>query len=81
MKVTTIGMDLAKNVIQVHGVDAHGKTALKKPLKRGQMAPFFGKSFSTFWTAVPSRAAVPRNRSRCSASLAAMTSRKNWFNR
>lgn len=42
MKVTTIGMDLAKNVIQVHGVDAHGKTVLKKPLKRGQVAAFFG---------------------------------------
>lgn len=41
MKITTIGMDLAKNVMQVHGVDAHGKTALRKQLKRDQVLPFF----------------------------------------
>ena len=34
MKITTVGIDLAKNVIQVHGVDARGKVALKKALKR-----------------------------------------------
>jgi len=41
MKSTTIGIDLAKNVFQVHGVDAQGKTVLKKQLKREQMAVFF----------------------------------------
>ena len=41
MKITTIGIDLAKNVFQVHGVDARGKTTLKKPLKRDQVLPFF----------------------------------------
>lgn len=41
MKVTTAGIDLAKNVFQVHGVDEHGKTVLKKQLKREQMAVFF----------------------------------------
>jgi transposase len=41
MQITTIGIDLAKNVFQVHGVDEHGKTMLKKQLKRDQMAPFF----------------------------------------
>ncbi len=41
MKITTIGIDLAKNVFQVHGVDARGKTVLNKPLKRAQMAAFF----------------------------------------
>lgn len=41
MKLTTIGIDLAKNVFQVHGVDAHGKVSLKKQLKRGQVAAFF----------------------------------------
>jgi len=41
MKVTTAGIDLAKNVFQVHGVDEHGKTVLKKQVKREQMAPFF----------------------------------------
>ena len=41
MKITTVGIDLAKNVFQVHGVNEHGKVALKKQLKRGQVAEFF----------------------------------------
>ena len=41
MKITTIGIDLAKNVLQVHGVDERGKVLLKKQLKRDQMIPFF----------------------------------------
>lgn len=43
MKITTAGIDLAKNVFQVHGVDVSGKVALKKKLKRDQMADFFAK--------------------------------------
>jgi hypothetical protein len=39
--ITTIGIDLAKNVFQLHGVDARGKTVLKKQLRRKQMAEFF----------------------------------------
>ena len=34
MKVTTVGIDLAKNVFQVHGVDERGKVVLRKQLKR-----------------------------------------------
>jgi len=41
MQITTIGIDLAKNVFQLHGVEAHGKTVLKQQLKRNQMAGFF----------------------------------------
>jgi len=41
MKVTTIGIDLAKNVFQVHGVDEQGKAVLRKQLKRAQVASFF----------------------------------------
>jgi transposase len=41
MKITTVGIDLAKNVIQIHGVDERGKTVLRKPLKRAQVAVFF----------------------------------------
>ena len=41
MKVTTIGIDLAKNVMQVHGVDERGKAVLKKQLKRDQVTLFF----------------------------------------
>jgi transposase len=41
MQITTIGIDLAKTVFQVHGVDGSGKTVLRKQIKRDQMAPFF----------------------------------------
>ena len=41
MDITTIGIDLAKNVFQVHGVDHQGKTVLKKQLKRIDVAKFF----------------------------------------
>lgn len=41
MKLTTIGIDLAKNVFQVHGADEKGKTVLKKQLKRPQVPSFF----------------------------------------
>ena len=39
--ITTIGVDLAKNTVQIHGVDAHGKTVLRKSLKRDHVAVFF----------------------------------------
>ena len=41
MKIMTVGIDLAKNVFQVHGVNEHGKTILRKQLKRDQVATFF----------------------------------------
>ncbi|HVA54373.1 MAG TPA: IS110 family transposase [Gammaproteobacteria bacterium] len=41
MKIITIGIDLAKNVFQVHGVDSRGKPVLRKPLKRAQFTLFF----------------------------------------
>lgn len=36
-----IGVDLAKNVFQLHGVDASGRGALRRQLRRSQMEPFF----------------------------------------
>src|SRR4249919_2251521 len=36
-EITTIGLDLAKHVFQVHGVDADGATVLRKQLRRGQV--------------------------------------------
>lgn len=40
-EVTTVGIDLAKNVFQVHGVDERGKTVIRKQLRRRQVAEFF----------------------------------------
>jgi len=42
MKITTVGIDLAKNLFQVHGVDERGKAVLRKQLRRAQVAVFFG---------------------------------------
>jgi hypothetical protein len=42
-KITRIGIDLAKNVFQVHGVDSHGKTALQKQLSRAKVLEFFAR--------------------------------------
>ncbi|MBL0168896.1 MAG: IS110 family transposase [Propionivibrio sp.] len=41
MKITTIGLDLAKNVLQIHGADTRGKAVVKKALKRTQVLPYF----------------------------------------
>jgi transposase len=40
-EVSTIGLDLAKNVFQVHGVDGSGETMIRRQLRRGQVLPFF----------------------------------------
>ena len=42
-EVSTIGLDLAKNVFQVHGVDGLGKVVIGRQLRRGQVLPFFKK--------------------------------------
>ena len=39
--VCTIGLDIAKNIFQVHGEDKHGKAVLVKKLRRDQVVPFF----------------------------------------
>src|SRR5262249_6107789 len=41
--VTTIGLDIAKSVFQVHGVDAAGNVIVRRQLKRRYVLPFFQK--------------------------------------
>jgi transposase len=41
MKITTVGVDLAKNIFQVHGVNEQGKAVLRKQLRREQLVAFF----------------------------------------
>jgi len=41
MEITTVGIDVAKNVFQAHGVDRHGKVVLRRQLRRAQVALFF----------------------------------------
>lgn len=40
-QIVTIGLDLAKNIFQVHGIDACGKVVVRKPLRRGEVMKFF----------------------------------------
>jgi transposase len=43
MKITTIGIDLAKDVFQLHGVDERGSVKIKRQLKRKEMMEFFAQ--------------------------------------
>ena len=43
MQATTIGLDLAKNIFQVHGVTADGTTLFNRPVRRAQLLKFFEK--------------------------------------
>jgi len=41
MKITTIGLDLAKSLVQVHGVEERGHAVVRKQLRREQLMAFF----------------------------------------
>ncbi len=43
MEITTLGIDLAKSVFQLHGVDGDGAVVLQKKLRRGAVLEFLGK--------------------------------------
>ena len=43
MEVTTTGLDLAKNVFQVHGITEGEEVVFNRPLRRAQLLPFFSK--------------------------------------
>jgi len=42
-QITTIGLDLAKSIFQVHGIDALGVPVVRRQLKRRRVLPFFAK--------------------------------------
>ncbi len=39
--VTTIGLDIAKSVFQVHGIDTAGNVIVRQQLRRARVLPFF----------------------------------------
>jgi hypothetical protein len=49
-EITTIGLDLAKHVFQVHGIDAQGTTVLRKRLRRGQVCWPSSAAFRGVWS-------------------------------
>jgi hypothetical protein len=46
MQFTTIGLDIAKSVFQVHGIDAAEKVVVRKQLRRRQVLEFFSSASS-----------------------------------
>ena len=40
-EIVTIGLDLAKTMLQVHGADGEGRVLLRKRMQRGQVVDFF----------------------------------------
>jgi hypothetical protein len=71
-EITTIGLDLAKHVFQVHGVDAEGATVLRRRLRRNQVLAFFQPTSTLHcrgWKPVQrpttGRASWPRSGTRC----------------
>ena len=42
MQITTVGLDIAKNVFQVHGVDGEGRAVLRRKVRRDQLLKLFG---------------------------------------
>jgi len=41
MQITTVGLDLAKNVFQVHAVDEVGRSVVRRRLRRAEVGDFF----------------------------------------
>lgn len=74
MKITTVGIDLAKNVFSVQGVDEHGTVALRKSVRRGKLLELFAQIPAVWWAC---RRARERSIGRANyASL--VTSRGSW---
>ncbi len=42
-QISTIGIDIAKTVFQVHGIDGSGEPVVRRQLRRRQVLPFFGR--------------------------------------
>src|SRR5664279_2159379 len=78
--ITTIGLDIAKSVFQVHGVDAEGKVIIRRQLKRRYVLAFFRKQapYATLNAALYlSPGAASRNRE-TSSGLRTMGSLWGW---
>jgi transposase len=48
-EISIIGLDLAKNVFQVHGVDASGAVVLRRQLRRAAVERFFANCHRAWW--------------------------------
>ena len=60
--ITTIGLDIAKSVFQVHGVDAAGQVVVRRQLKRRHVVTFFAQSGRCSSSSLSMRAGLLRQR-------------------
>jgi hypothetical protein len=69
MQLATIGLDLAKNVFQLHGVDAKGRVVVRRRLRRAEVMRFFAElpPCRVGWRRVPEHT-TGRGRSASSAT-------------
>ncbi len=64
--VVTIGLDIAKSVLQVHGINAAGEVVIRRRLSRGSALAFFEKLPRCRAASWASRPATPRTTGRAS---------------
>ena len=50
MEVTTVGLDLGKDVFQVHGITANGTVVFNRSIRRRQLLKFFETLPTLFWS-------------------------------
>src|ERR671937_566180 len=77
-EVTTIGLDLAKHVFQVHGVDAEGATVLRRRLRRNQVLAFFSR-LPRCVVGLEACATAPTGRAADHAALGDLTAISGFF--
>ena len=58
MQVSIVGLDIAKQVFQIHGADANGKILLQKRLRRNQVLGFFANLPDAWWVLRPAEARI-----------------------
>ena len=61
MEVTTVGLDMAKNVFQVHAITAAGEVVVRRSLRRAQVIPFFSMCIGVYSRAERPSAAIVRS--------------------
>jgi transposase len=71
--ITTIGLDIAKSVFQVHGIDAAGQVVIRRQLKRRYVLAFFQKLPPCLvGTKRAPLARAPGNRPQCATDMSAV---------
>lgn len=67
MNTTTAEIDLAKNIFSVHGIDGHGRVALKKTVSRSRLLELFANLPPTPLPVTAENGGIALQRARCRA--------------